>query len=160
MSEQPAPTPADIAEAVLNGEEVALPEDPAVRAHALRLTGASWAAVAAETDYPSGRAAALAVSAMLQRAALEQSAEARQGALALELDRLDALLLAYWDRAIGGDLKAAKYLLDLSKHRAVLERWDQRDKIVDNRTIIITGDDMAEQLRRMAGGAEPPALAG
>ena len=92
-------------------------------AHQMRLAGRDWVYIAAKLDYKNGFAAERAVQNWLRknvegkhlpttRAALQAEA------VKLDLDRLDMLMSAYWDEAIGGDLDSAKYVLQVIAQRA------------------------------------------
>lgn len=83
------PTPVDV-----------IARDRAYEAHKLRVAGADWAEVAARTGYADGRVASLAVTAFLQKTAVEQGPDHRRDVLRQELDRLDALQFAYWPAAV------------------------------------------------------------
>ena len=96
-------------------------------AHALRLGGCDWPAIATQVGYATGRVAAMAVNAYLQKAALEQAPEVRREALQLELARLDRLQSAYWSAAIGGDLNAAIMVLKIISCRARILGLDRSD---------------------------------
>jgi hypothetical protein len=101
--------------------------DRAHEAHRMHLGGSDWPAIAAALGYASGKSAAMAVTAYLQRAGLTHSKEENQLALRLELDRLDALQLGLWDKAVGGDLKAAAFVVGLIERRVKLLGLDRLD---------------------------------
>ena len=126
--------------------------DAAHEAHQLRLTGMPWREVARLTGYATEDSVQLAVQAYLQRAVLERSKEQRAAALATELARLDALTLAYWQKAIGGDLDAAKYVLAVSAQRAKYEGLEVKEETATtSQTIVITGntDEYIGALKRL-----------
>ena len=115
--------------------------DRAADAHDLRLTGLDWVDVATRTGYADGRVAALAVTAYLQKTAIEQGPEHRREALSLELDRLDALLAAFWGAAMAGDVHAANLVLKIIGRRCTLWGFDRPDDATaaPARTVLISG---------------------
>ena len=112
----------------------------------------AWAEVARSVGYVSGQVAQMAVTAYLQKAAIERTPEQRQLALQLELDRLDALQAALWDRAGNGDLRAAMVILQISDRRVRLERLDrvadERANVQDTNWIS-PGPEMADHMRHV-----------
>jgi hypothetical protein len=92
----------------------------ALEVHRMHLAGTDWPAIADELGYASGKSAAVAVTACLQKAGLEQSLEQRRDALLIELDRLEAVQDALWDKATAGDLKAAAVVVGLIDRRVKL----------------------------------------
>src|SRR5215472_1944981 len=101
--------------------------DRAYQAHRPRLAGADWAEVADRTGYADGRVAALAVTAFLQKTAVEQGPEHRREVLRQELDRLDALQFAYWPAAVNGDHNAANIVLKCIDRRCTVLGFDRAD---------------------------------
>ena len=87
-----------------------------------------WPEVARAVGYISGPVAQMAVTAYLQKAVAESGPQYRQLALQTELDRFDALQAAWWQRALNGDIQAAKVILQISDRRARLEGFDQAGK--------------------------------
>jgi hypothetical protein len=84
------------------------------KALTLRQAGVVWAEIARQTKYASAGAAYNGVKAALGRRALGGKVEDQK---LLEEQRFDALQRAYWREALGGDLKAAKFVLQVSKER-------------------------------------------
>ncbi|MCC6446809.1 MAG: hypothetical protein IT210_25580 [Armatimonadetes bacterium] len=80
----------------------------------LRKQGHTFEQIAEQVGYADRSGAHKAVMRALQRLTNEPAAEAR----ALELLRLDALLLALWPQAEKGDLKAIQSVLNLMARRA------------------------------------------
>lgn len=134
------------------GHSAVGPYDRADEAHQLRVGGMAWAEVARSVGYVSGQVAQMAVTAYLQKAAIERTPEQRQLALQLELDRLDALQAALWDRAGNGDLRAAMVILQISDRRVRLERLDrvadERANVQDTNWIS-PGPEMADHMRHV-----------
>jgi hypothetical protein len=116
--------------------------DRAYDAHQLRLAGADWAEVATRVGYADGRVASLAVTAYLQKIAVELAPDHRRDALQRELDRLDMLQFAYWQAALSGDDKAANIVLKVIDRRCTLFGLDRPDDVlaVAPRTIVISGN--------------------
>src|SRR6478752_801440 len=77
----------------------------------LRLAGWDWDQVAQAVGYSDRVSAAMSVKAYLQRAARQVAAEQRSEVMQLENDRTEALIKAYWAKALAGDLKAADFCL-------------------------------------------------
>ncbi len=71
-------------------------QDRAYTAHQLQLGGVDWTEIAQRTGYLDGRIASMAVTAWLQKIAVEQAPGQRRTALQLELDRLDRMQAAFW----------------------------------------------------------------
>ena len=115
--------------------------DRAYEAHRLRQSGLDWAEVATTTGYATGRVAAMAVTAYLQKTALEQGPEFRRVALQTELDRLDRLQAAYWGRAVEGEIKAGELVLKIIVARTRLLQLDTLEEPSSSaqRTIVIGG---------------------
>jgi hypothetical protein len=101
--------------------------DRAYQARRLRLGGADWGGVAARTGYAEGRVAALAVTAFLQKTAVEQGPDHRREVLRQELDRLDALQFGYWPAAVNGDHNAANIVLKCIARRCTVLGFDRAD---------------------------------
>jgi hypothetical protein len=82
----------------------------------LRKAGASYAAIAEQLGYRSGSGAHAAVKAALRDTLREPADEVRK----LELERLDAALLAIWRRVQAGDYAAIDRLIAIVNSRAKL----------------------------------------
>lgn len=130
--------------------------DPADKAHQMRLAGKAWGEVARECGYPTTANAVAAVSAYLQRAALERASITRELALEEELARLDEQYAAFHGLAVTGrDVQAGRLLLSISKERSELLKLKQTTGEGGARTIIITaGAEMADELRQLVLGSE------
>lgn len=85
----------------------------------------------------------MAVTAMLQAEAVARTPELRQAALQTELDRLDALQVAWWDRAVRGDFRAVLVVLKIMAQRARLQGLDKPAEPSRDQTpnIIISGTE-------------------
>lgn len=81
-----------------------------------RLAGETFAEIAEATGY-ADRASAWNAC---QRAVRENLTEPLEDLRTLEAQRLDALQVAVWDRAMSGDLRAVKAVLDVIDARARL----------------------------------------
>jgi hypothetical protein len=92
-------------------------------AHQLRLAGHDWVWIAAKIGYKTPYTAEAAVRRWLTKKVEGKHlpntrAMLQAEAVKLDLDRLDRLMAAYWDEAIGGDLDSAKYVLQVIAQRA------------------------------------------
>lgn len=126
--------------------------DPAFAAHLLFLRGNSWAEVADATGYPSANAAQLAVTAYLSKAAAAMDDDMKAAALALQAERYQAFLKAWWTAGTTGlDPQAGNIVLKTLERIDKLNRIGEDDKTADTtRTLIITGaspDDYTAQIR-------------
>ena len=83
---------------------------------ALRLTGCTYQAIADQVGV-SRQACHGLVKRELVRLTLETEKDASE-LRALELERLDSLTQACWEKALGGDLGAVDRLLKISERRA------------------------------------------
>lgn len=89
----------------------------------LRLSGASYREIGAVVGVNASTAyrhVRKAIAAIEKRCA-EQAAEIRR----LELERLDALQMALWPRALNGDEKATRQVLRVMERRAALLGLDE-----------------------------------
>ena len=116
--------------------------DRGYEAYRLRQSGQDWAEIATTTGYASGRVAHMAVTAYLQKTALEQGPERRREALQTELDRLDRLQLANWSQAMAGDTRAGDLILKAIVVRARLLGLDRIQEPFGppQHTVAIRGD--------------------
>ena len=82
----------------------------------------------------------MAVSAYRQKTGLAQAPEQRRAALQTELDRIDALQHAYWDKALDGDHKAALVLLKILALRIKVLGLDRPEmQVTQPRTLVVSG---------------------
>ncbi len=102
-----------------------------------------WPEIAQRVGYLDGRIAALAVTAWLQKVAVEQAPDHRRETLHLELRRLDALQAGFWEAAMAGDLAAATFVLKVIHRRCtILGFYRVEDDLSGNpRTIVIGGSE-------------------
>ncbi len=116
-------------------------QDRAYTAHQLQLGGVDWCEIARRTGYLDARIAAMAVTAWLQKIAIEQAPGQRRAALQLELDRLDKLQSAFWDRTLAGDYHAAEVVLKIVGRRCTIMGFDRPadTDLVAARTVLVTG---------------------
>lgn len=124
------------------------------REYEMRLQGKAWPEIARKCGHSSAEAARIAHSRYVQRASLAMSKEKRAEALAMEVERLDALQAAYWEAAVKGrsdpdfpgmpmipDAKAADIVLKVIDRRAKLLGLDEADRTTAGpRTVVVTGD--------------------
>lgn len=114
----------------------------AYKANQARIKAKSWREAAAAGGFPSEGAAKMAVSAMLRRAAEERSAEHRQEALQLSIDRHEGLIAAHWYLAtVKKQADSAMIVLRAQAQIDKLERNGETEGISATRTIIITGSE-------------------
>ncbi|MGN6610121.1 MAG: hypothetical protein ACTHMS_24325 [Jatrophihabitans sp.] len=96
----------------------------------------------------------MAVTAYLQRAALEEGAEQRRLAFRTELDRLEDLHAAYWPQALQGDVVAAHMVLKAAGLRMKLQGLDRPvpEDRTDGEVLVVAGTEAeyVEQLRAIA----------
>jgi hypothetical protein len=92
---------------------------------------------------------------------LKQEVAGREGLRALELDRLNSLQLAYWQRAIKGEIEAADFVLRVSARRARLLGLDKPEQLQISQTGAAGGPDWAliQQALMVALQAYPEARA-
>jgi len=115
--------------------------DRAYDAHQLRLVGLDWPEIAERVGYLDGRIACMAVTALLQKVATEQSHDHRRQALHLELARLDQLQSAFYPAAMAGDIAAANFVLKIVNRRCAIMGFDKVDADLTGtaNTIVIGG---------------------
>jgi len=95
----------------------------------LRIQGFTFEHIASEVGYQGASGAWQAYQRAKESMIFESVEEARQ----LELLRLDEMMFALWDRAIGGDLPAASCVLKIMDRRAKLLGLDKPEKIEVNK---------------------------
>ena len=123
-------------------------------AHRLRMVGHEWIICAYRAGYGSRQACVTEVRIYLQEIALELDAQQRSEALAMELARLDELQSPYYAAAIGGDIKAAEFVLKVMGHRSKLMRFeDAESDRGGSRTLIITPENYQKELRNLVEGS-------
>lgn len=83
----------------------------------LRKAGASYEQIATKLGYPNAAAAHTAV-----QHALDEAAESERDTPALELERLNALLMGLWAKARQGNIAAVDRVLRIQDRRAKLLR--------------------------------------
>jgi hypothetical protein len=95
------------------------PDERAAQAVHLRMMGLTYTQIADQLGYASRGAAFNAVTAELDRQAVD-GAESRQATVAVMLVRLDRLLRGLWADASAGDPAAVDRVLAIEKRRAEL----------------------------------------
>lgn len=93
----------------------------------LRRAGATFEQIAEQIGVHDRGAAHKVYKRALARVHLEPATEIRR----LEADRLDALQLAVWQRAVGGDLKAVDRVLRIMHRRANLLGLDHEHGVAE-----------------------------
>lgn len=96
-----------------------------VEALRLRMAGASYQAIADQLGMKVRQTAFDAVQRELNRLTTEVSEKARR----IELERLDRLQLALWPAATGGDVEAARAVLQIMDRRARLLGLDKPQRV-------------------------------
>lgn len=86
----------------------------AQKALEIRKTGANFDDIARRAGYANRSGAYKAVRDAMDRITQEPA----EAVLKLELERLDALLAAYWGKALGGDVQAFDRVLRVMERRA------------------------------------------
>ena len=114
------------------------------RVFELRIQGFTFEQIATEVGYQGASGAWQAYKRVKESHIFESVDEARQ----LELMRLDEMMLALWDRAIGGDLPAASCVLKIMDRRAKLLGLDKPEKIEVNKWDI-SGQDIDAEVQRI-----------
>lgn len=92
-------------------------EEKARKALSLRLSGLDFDKIAAKVGYTNRSGAWKAVNNLLAERRHESEQEAKE-LLVVELDRVDAMLVAVWDSALKGNLQAVDRVIKLLERRA------------------------------------------
>jgi hypothetical protein len=114
------------------------------RVFELRIQGFTFEQIASEVGYQGASGAWQAYKRVKESHIFESVDEARQ----LELMRLDEMMSAIWDRAIGGDLPAASCVLKIMDRRAKLLGLDKPEKIEVNKWDF-DGTDLDAEVQRL-----------
>lgn len=91
----------------------------------LRKGGVHFQVIAEQLGYPAAGNAYRAIMKALKATLQEPADEVR----ALELERLDRMLLGVWSKAVGGDLKAIDRVLRIMERRAMYLGLDSPQKM-------------------------------
>lgn len=128
-------------ERVESAAVVDVEEEQAYSAHRMQQAGHDWATIAEAVGYANAKTAEVRVRHYLQKAALEVNHERRMEALALTLGRSDRLLAAYWESALGGEVRHAEFVLKVLAYQAGLQKLDELTAVAGgtSKTIVITG---------------------
>ena len=105
--------------------------DPAYEAHKLRMRGMPWREVAIRTGYDSESAAVLAVGHYVSKAATAIDIAQKREALAMQLQRYEAVLDAWWSAGVPPTTASGVALASLDEKAAnvVLKTLAQIDKL-------------------------------
>lgn len=119
----------------------------------LRTAGMTYAAVAAELGYADESGARKAVDRLLSRVEHEGAADLRT----IEGRRLDALMAAHWQAAVGGDIDSSKIILQTIDRRAKLFGLNapQRVQVAPDE---VSGAEFAERAARLIAELRPDSL--
>ena len=109
----------------LAGEKDPAVSEKWVKALELRKAGASYEQIARQLGYASTSGAYDAVMGALKATLSEPTAEVRK----IEVERLDRLMLAFWQRAVGGDAEALTQVLKIMDRRSRLLGLDAPAKV-------------------------------
>jgi hypothetical protein len=102
--------------------------------------GATYEAAAKQAGYASRSGAYKAFWKALDH----REAEAVDDHRALELARLDALQVALWDDAVGGDVKAVNAVLRIIEQRSRLLGLDKPGSATDGQTVVLSPADLQQ----------------
>lgn len=115
-------------------------EERRQRALEMRRTGATFEQIARKLDYRNPAEAARDITKMLTSVVRETSEEVR----AVELARLDGLMVTLWPSARRGDLQAVDRVLKVMERRAKLLGLDAAQKHE-----IVTQDAIEQEIKRL-----------
>ena len=119
----------------------------------LRMSGLRYRQIAAQLGVSAQQIHRDVTKALLEVAALsEEDAEAVRE---LETQRLDTLLTAHWDEAIGGDRKATECVLRILTRRAKMLGIDTAASVRNLNLDLDLNQLTDEQLERIVDGEDP-----
>jgi len=137
-------------------KDLALQEEQDEKAHLayeMRQDGKSWYSIAKALGLTEG-AARTSVHRAMEQAAAYVSEESKRQLLGLEVGRLDRLQESYWGAALGGNIRAAEFVLKVIMDRAKLQQLDAIPETnVTNNTLVVAGssEEYVAALRAIAG---------
>lgn len=111
----------------------------------LRLEGKSWQQIADATGYRDRSGPQRAVERLLDTVEHHEAAKHRN----VESARLDALQARFWTAALGGDLKAAEFVLKVSGQRAKLLGLNVPDRVIVAQAGMPSDEDYAATLAQL-----------
>lgn len=111
----------------------------------LRLAGKSWQEIADATGYRDRSGPQKAVERLLDTVEHQEAGKYRS----IESARLDALQGRFWTDALGGDLKAAEFVLKVSGQRAKLLGLNVPDRVILAQAAMPSTTDYAELLAEL-----------
>ena len=123
----------------------ALATDRQRQALELHKAGIGYQAIADRLGYAGPSGAYKAVEAALHKTLQEPADELR----GLELERLDAMQVAIWNKAIAGDLRAIDRVLTIMKRRSQLLGLDAPKRVAV--AMDVTPQEMAEKMAARYG---------
>jgi hypothetical protein len=130
--------------------------DPAHEAFQLRMTGLPWREVAVRTGYRTEANATMAVRRYLARGAADRHVDERAEDYRLAIERHEAVLAAWWDKAnVDLNPKAAIIVLRCLNQLNVLQRLTEPEvSVKSEQTIVIAGspEQYAAKMRAIAEG--------
>jgi hypothetical protein len=124
-------------------------EELAYRAYDMRVKGHTWTDIAVELGYSSPVDAHRKVTLLIKSAGVALNEERKEEIIQLELDRLDALQVAFYPTALAGDYKSAETVLKIMSHRAKLLQLGE-ERVETTRTVIVTDQNYLQILKEIA----------
>jgi hypothetical protein len=118
--------------------------DRELRVLELRRAGLTWQRIAEEVGYADHTGAYSAYKRALKRTLQQPADELRQQ----ELDRIDRLQLAIWQKAMQGDMKAIATIVRLMERRAKLLGLDAPVRI-EQEVTTWTGESVDDAIKRL-----------
>ena len=119
--------------------------DRATKALELRLTGATYAQIAAEMGWAGEAGPRTAIDRMLTRREIADVAALRE----VEGDRLDKLMAAHWNAAVSGDADATKIVLQVIDRRMKLFGLAAPERAQLDVTVVSIEDNRARLLAKL-----------
>lgn len=127
-------------------EQVVIASERPYRAYLMQQAGHSWQAIALAEEYPNWQAARADVQRYLNEGAELVGDFTRRQLLQMEVDRLNALQQAIWQKAMAGQPQMVNQALAIILSRAKLLKLDQdvRDETEDlkGRTVVVPNDSV------------------
>jgi hypothetical protein len=146
---------------VLIPDSIATEVDRQYNAYLAKQSGLSWDEIAkADGGWGSGRAAAAAVQAYLDEGRAVWADFRRVEGIALEADRLDRQTASVWEKAMTGDIPANGMLLAITRTRAQLFGWLEREAGDAGEepmptTVVVASGSYIHDLKALVEGPQP-----
>lgn len=120
--------------------------DKEVKVLELRRSGLTWQRIAEKTGYADHTGAYAAYKRAVKRTQQQPADELREQ----EVDRIDRLQVAIWNKALQGDMKAILTIVRLMERRAKLLGLDMPIKIEQEVTTWVGDDSIDRAVRDLA----------